>query len=1108
MKKIVAFSVMVIFFISHSYGQVRWNTDSIPVVGDSSVSQTGNGFNFTTFTEAKKMITLEIDSLTGKEYKSHPEYGVLPFNAPCQDCIELLQKRDETHRYFVKKGSKGKEFYAQSSFSHLNYRDENGVFQTIDKRIKPSKQPGVYTAKHQYAPTTINIPEKYTAISNAGEELQFNKDVNIFVQHEDGTVTSLGEPNWSDYSAGDDGILVHNFYPGIDLEIRVGNGNIESFYRLNKPLQLGDGWLVIRDNMKVPQGFIYDYTHSENISGPSDPSLNGANNYYEGTLFINSPDGEGYFYIGAPAAYDENNDHDNAINLNYRVTTNGVYDLYIPIAWMNNSKRSYPLIIDPFVTAISTLPKASITGSGYGNQCPPGQKFLNGCTYQLNVSVPAACTVTAITYSFNYRALGSCNLNQAGWDLTWGACRSPSTGPDTYHTCTIALPGLCILQNLSCFPDFQACLPPPQCSAYTIPMIMTFYRCVQPGVGCGFSCVNADTTWQMTVTGRIIEVVSHDTTVCLGSNVNLSATASWDVPPVTYTWYPGGLVGQTVTVNPVATTTYTVTANTCGGVNANDSAQTTATVTVFPNDNPGFIINPNPACAGNSVAISGLGAGPPVSYYWLLPGGTPAVQNSQQNVNVTYANAGNYNITLQWTSPTSGCIFDSILPITVNPGMIPSITIPPAGPICAGVNVTFAAISVNPGVTPTYQWFVNSVPVGGNQTTFSSTTLNNGDSIKVVLTASGIVCGSNVDTSNVIVMVVNPIVVPNVTITADPSGIICPGSNVTFTADTTNGNGGTDPTFQWQLNGSNAGTNSKTFSSNSLKTGDIITVIMTSNAPCPVPPTDTSNQIVMQVYPPVTVTTVGDTTICPGQLVTICATAANGNGGPYFYSWDNGGGNNNCANVSPVVTTIYTVSATDSCHTNPATGQVTVTVLPPPLANFTYSPSDISILTPTVHFTDLSSGDIAPWFWNFGDSATSTDHNPVHIYKSPGIYIITLVVTNSNGCMDSITYRLEIHDEYYFYIPNAFTPNGDGINDFFCPQGTDALQSLPLIYTMEIYNRWGEKIFETINTSYPWYGQVNDGTKIAEAGVYVYRITFQNPHFTNKVLVGSVALIR
>ena len=84
----------------------------------------------------------------------------------------------------------------------------------------------------------------------------------------------MGEPDWSNYTAGDNGIVIHNFYPGIDLEMQAGGGNIESFYRFNKPLHLSDGWLVIRDNIKLPQGLVYDYSHSEKMD----------NNYYAGSI--------------------------------------------------------------------------------------------------------------------------------------------------------------------------------------------------------------------------------------------------------------------------------------------------------------------------------------------------------------------------------------------------------------------------------------------------------------------------------------------------------------------------------------------------------------------------------------------------------------------------------------------------------------------------------------------------------------------------------------------------------------------------------------------------------------------------------------------------------
>src|SRR5580698_4721759 len=107
MKKVAALLFLaILIFISNGYCQ------SIASGGLSAQASPSSDYNYTGFSKAQVEITPELESLTSPEFKSHPEYGVLPFNAPCKDCFELLQKRDETHRYFVKEGSKGKEFYA------------------------------------------------------------------------------------------------------------------------------------------------------------------------------------------------------------------------------------------------------------------------------------------------------------------------------------------------------------------------------------------------------------------------------------------------------------------------------------------------------------------------------------------------------------------------------------------------------------------------------------------------------------------------------------------------------------------------------------------------------------------------------------------------------------------------------------------------------------------------------------------------------------------------------------------------------------------------------------------------------------------------------------
>ena len=283
MKKYLLLSLAASLFISYGYCQ------------DDAHS---NNFNYTSFSVQQAKVTPELDALTSADFKSHPEYGVLPYNAPCKDCFELLQKRDESHRYFVKQGSHGKEFYAQSAYGDLSFKDAEGTFRTIDTRLKQGDVTGIYKSADQPFPVTINLPGNFTSVFNAGKELLVNRAVTIYIKHPDGSVTSLGQPSWSDYSAGDDGVMIHNFYPGIDLELRAGRGSIESFYHINKPLQLTDGWLVISDNMKLPDGFVFDYSNSEKSS----------DGFYNGALCINNPSGTRCFVVGSPVAYDINSE--------------------------------------------------------------------------------------------------------------------------------------------------------------------------------------------------------------------------------------------------------------------------------------------------------------------------------------------------------------------------------------------------------------------------------------------------------------------------------------------------------------------------------------------------------------------------------------------------------------------------------------------------------------------------------------------------------------------------------------------------------------------------------------------------------------------------------
>src|SRR5687768_10990242 len=238
------------------------------------------------------------------------------------------------------------------------------------------------------------------------------------------------------------------------------------------------------------------------------------------------------------------------------------------------------------------------------------------------------------------------------------------------------------------------------------------------------------------------------------------------------------------------------------------------------------------------------------------------------------------------TTATSNGITMMITP-TVAPSV--SISANPGNTICSGTNVTFTATPTNGG-TPSYQWKLNGNNVGTNSTTYSNSTIVNGDVVTVVMTSS-LGCASPANaTSNAIAMTVGSTVVPAVSISADPGNRICAGTNVTYTATPTNG--GT-PSYQWKLNGNNVGTNSMTYSNSTIVNGDVVTVVMTSSLGCASPTTATSNGITMTVgstvVPAISISANPGNTICAGTNVTFTATPTNG--GTPSYQWKLNGNN-------------------------------------------------------------------------------------------------------------------------------------------------------------------------------------------------------------------------
>ena len=185
-----------------------------------------------------------------------------------------------------------------------------------------------------------------------------------------------------------------------------------------------------------------------------------------------------------------------------------------------------------------------------------------------------------------------------------------------------------------------------------------------------------------------------------------------------------------------------------------------------------------------------------------------------------------------------------------------------------------------------------------------------------------------------------------------------------------------------------------------------------------------------------------------------------------------------------------------------------ITVYPLPIAKFVMSPEKTTIFNTIVQFEDESIGSVNSWSWNFSGLGSSTDENPMYQFPADtGDYPVTLTVTSTDGCIDSTTNILRIGGEYNVYVPNSFTPNGDNQNDVFAPRAVGIDNEK---YKLLIYDRWGGLVFESTNLNQPWDGRVQGTNKMAQNGVYVWRIVAQdntdNP--VGHLYHGTVTLIR
>jgi gliding motility-associated-like protein len=208
---------------------------------------------------------------------------------------------------------------------------------------------------------------------------------------------------------------------------------------------------------------------------------------------------------------------------------------------------------------------------------------------------------------------------------------------------------------------------------------------------------------------------------------------------------------------------------------------------------------------------------------------------------------------------------------------------------------------------------------------------------------------------------------------------------------------------------------------------------------------------------------------------------------------------NSCSDIGIMITDAAGCNAT-------ITQNDLVCAVSNPSASFSWTPSEPTSGS-TLFFDNASLGGVS-YIWNI-DGTEYTDENvtfplPTSIGET---FQACLDVVGVGGCMDAQCYTISVSTSSYVYVPNSFTPDGDGKNDVFAPVVTGL--SSTSRYSFSVYNRWGDLIFETEDPTDVWIGDVNDGSHFAEDGAYVYEIKIQFSSGEDPFeRMGTVVLVR
>jgi gliding motility-associated-like protein len=616
----------------------------------------------------------------------------------------------------------------------------------------------------------------------------------------------------------------------------------------------------------------------------------------------------------------------------------------------------------------------------------------------------------------------------------------------------------------------------------------------------GYGYLNAECTQ--------LAVVQIDS-LCTGGSVSLKAPKEADN---TYNWVgPGGpYVGDSISVSQAGD--YTVTMESATGCIKVITYTVIEYPTAFVN-----VIPDQTICSNDSATLTATVSGAATSGTWT--GGTGTYTPSNTSVNCTYTpspaeiTAGTVTLVFTTNNPTGPCpAATDTVTITINPQATVSAGVDQT--ICFGNTVTLAATVGGASVTGFWTGGTGTYAPDNLTTTavYTPTTpeATNG-TVSLIFTTDDPVgpCPSVNDT---MVITVNQLPTAN----AGSSEYVCVGESLNLSGSI----GGSATSATWSGGTGTFVPNNTTLNavytpSQAEYDADSVLLTLTTNDPTG-PCTFSSSSVKFHFYKnPVVSFLADDPDGCPTHCVNFSdATTVGGGGTIVSWSWDFGDGGvgsvltnpSNCFDTPGLYDIKLSVESDQGC-TSFLTIPEMIEVYNIPIADFIPTPSSATVIDPSVTLVNNSSPDVNYWGWYFGDgdSLLSGPPSPTHEYPNEvsSSYTATLIVENANGCTATTAKPIYIGPEFSFFIPNAFTPNGDGSNDYFFGNGIGIEQ-----YDLWILDRWGNMVFHGNDLDDKWDGKSNGGSDASQIDVFVWKVQLVDVFKKTHNFIGTVTIAR